>query len=115
MDMTRLLLALHPRRWRETFGDEFAALLDDTRLTPSVLVNVLIHAGRLCARAHRRILLVFVALAWSIGLEVISLRAKLTANVLWAPTQPLRAVALMATVGPWLVLAGSSVVRRRRA
>lgn len=34
MGMIRLLVALYPRKWREAFGAEFAALLEDTRLTP---------------------------------------------------------------------------------
>jgi hypothetical protein len=33
MGMIRLLVALYPRKWRATFGEEFMALLEDTRLT----------------------------------------------------------------------------------
>jgi hypothetical protein len=44
--------------------------------------------------------------------EYLSVRARLTANILWAPT-PARALALAATVGPWLALAGVTVARRR--
>lgn len=32
--MIGLLVALYPRKWRAVFGEEFAALLEDTRLTP---------------------------------------------------------------------------------
>jgi hypothetical protein len=35
MGMIGLLVALYPRRWREEFGGEFAALLEQTRLTPA--------------------------------------------------------------------------------
>jgi hypothetical protein len=34
MGMIRLLVALYPKKWRAEFGEEFAALLEDTRLTP---------------------------------------------------------------------------------
>jgi hypothetical protein len=34
MDLIRMLVALHPKDWRERYGEEFAALLQDTRLTP---------------------------------------------------------------------------------
>ena len=34
MDLIRILVALHPKDWRERYGAEFAALLEDTRLTP---------------------------------------------------------------------------------
>lgn len=35
------LLGLYPREWRERYGDEFAALLEDIGVTPGVVVDVL--------------------------------------------------------------------------
>jgi len=35
------LLGLYPREWRERYGDEFAALLEDIGMTPGVVVDVL--------------------------------------------------------------------------
>ncbi len=114
MGMTRVLLALHPRRWRELYGDEFAALLDDTRLTPAAVADVAVHAAKLHASAHPRLARVCAALAVSAVFEVISARAGLTANILWAPTDPLRALALIATIAPWLALAGGALAHRHR-
>jgi hypothetical protein len=111
--MRRLLVALYPRAWRDTFGDEFAALLDQTRLTPVVIVDVVIHATRLRAKSHRRVLLVAASASWSAGFEYGSVHAGLTANILWAPTDPERALALFATVGPWLALALATIIRRQ--
>src|ERR1035437_2922850 len=54
------------------------------------------------------------SLAISTCLEIVSLRTGITANILWAPTNPIRAIALIATVGPWLALDGGAFYRRRR-
>ncbi len=110
--MIRLLVALYPRKWRESFGEEFAALLEDTRLTPGAVLDVVVHAARLQA-GNRRLALVLASLLWSGCMECLSLRAGLTANILWAPTTLVRALALAATAGPWLVLAAVAVSRRR--
>ena len=40
----RLALRLYPPAWRDRFGAEFGALLDETRATPSVLFDVLVAA-----------------------------------------------------------------------
>ena len=32
--MIRLLVALYPKAWRRAYGEEYAALLEQTRLTP---------------------------------------------------------------------------------
>jgi len=57
------LLGLYPREWRERYGDEFAALLEDIGMTPGVVVDVLTGAfdahlrkrasDRTAARAQR--------------------------------------------------------------
>ncbi len=111
--MIGLLVALYPRKWRASFGEEFAALLEDTRLTPRAVFDVVVHAGKLHAESHRRLTLVLASLLWSGCMEYLSVRARLTANILWAPASPVRALALAATVGPWLALAGIAVARRR--
>jgi hypothetical protein len=112
MGMTRFLLALYPREWRESFGDEFAALLEDTHLDLATTTDVMVQAAKLHVHARRHLLSVFAATVWSAGLEVFSLRAGLTANIMWAPTNVERALALAATVGPWVALAGTELVRR---
>jgi len=114
MGMIGLLVALYPRKWREEFGDEFAALLEDTRLTPRAVFDVAVQAGKLRAESHRRLTLVLVSILWSGGMEYLSVRTHLTANILWAPTTPARALALAATTGPWLALAAVTAARRCR-
>lgn len=114
MGIIRLLVALYPRPWREEFGEEFIALLEDTRLTPGAVANVLAGAARLQAERHQRLLFIVGALLWSACLEVISVRARLTANIAWAPSTPLRALALAATVGPWAWLAAVTLAHRLR-
>ena len=37
---------LYPSRWRSRYGDEFAAVLEESPLTPLLLADVLYHAGR---------------------------------------------------------------------
>jgi hypothetical protein len=112
MGMIRLLVALYPRKWRATFGEEFAALLEDTRLTPRAVLDVAVSAAKLRVSVHRRLALVLASLLWSGCLVYFSVRAHLTANILWAPTTFARALALAATLGPWLGLAGVTVGRR---
>jgi len=112
MGMIRLLVALYPRKWRATFGEEFAALLEDTRLTPRAVFDVVVSAGKLHAASHRRLALVLASLLWSGCMVYLSVRARLTANVLWAPTTPARALALAATMGPWLGFAVVTAARR---
>jgi hypothetical protein len=58
-------------------------------------------------------LAVLALLLWSGSLEYLSVRARLTANILWAPTTPARALALAATTGPWLALAAVTVAHSR--
>jgi hypothetical protein len=112
MGMTRLLVALYPRKWRATFGEEFAALLEDTRLTPGAVFDVVASAAKLHAASHRRLALVVASLLWSGCMVYLSVRARLTANVLWVPSTPARALALAATVAPWLGFAGIIAARR---
>lgn len=112
MGMIRLLVALYPRKWRASFGEEFAALLEDTRLTPGAVFDVVASAGKLHAASRRRLALVLASLLWSGCMEYLSVRARLTANLLWAPSTPARALALAATIGPWLGFAGGIAARR---
>jgi hypothetical protein len=113
MGMIGLLVALYPRKWREEFGEEFAALLEEARLTPRAVVDVVVQAAKLHAESHRRPTAVLASLLWSGCLEYLSVRAGLTANILWAPTTPARALALAATTGPWLALAAVTIAGRR--
>jgi hypothetical protein len=116
MDLIRgVLVAMHPRAWRQRYGEEFRALLDDTTLTPAAVVDILKNCLGLQARARHRALLVVGAVLASVTCEIAALRTGLTANILWAPTNLARALALLGTVGPWLVVTVSIAIRRRAA
>ncbi|WP_322759116.1 hypothetical protein [Frankia sp. Cr2] len=110
--MRRLLLAMHPRRWRARYGEEFAALLDDTGLSVAVILDVLHHAIGLQLRARPLLVRVAAAVCTTAAIEIIAVRTGLTDNILWAPSTALRALALVAALTPGALLA-SPVVRRR--
>ena len=60
------LIALYPRAWRERYGDEFAALLEDAGIGPRTILDVLLGAfdahirqrasARAAARAHNALI-----------------------------------------------------------
>ena len=108
--MIRLLLALYPKAWRRTYGDEFAALLEQTRPTPRVIFDVLAQAAKLHASVHRTRFVVGAAALVSVGVEIVARQTGLSANIVWAPTDLARAVALVFLCAPWAAL----VVRSRR-
>jgi hypothetical protein len=113
--LRRVLVAIHPRDWRQRYGEEFQALLEDTRLTPSAAADVLRHCAALHARTHRRALWVAFAALLSVTCEIAAKRAGLTDNILWAPRNPLRALALTGTTLPWAMALTVSVASSRRA
>jgi hypothetical protein len=116
MDVIRSgLLAMHPRAWRQRYGEEFRALLEDTALTPTAVADILKNCSLLQARAHSRALLVVGAVLASVAGEITALRTGLTANILWAPTNVARALALFGTVGPGVAVIVSIAVRHRAA
>jgi hypothetical protein len=115
MDLIRFLVALHPRDWRERYGREFAALLEDTRLTPAAVGNIACYVAGLRIRAHRGGLLLVAAVVVSAGCDAVASLTGLSANILWPPTTPLRALALLGTLGPWGALLIRARARRRAA
>ena len=117
MGLKRVLVAIYPKKWRDSFGDEFTALMEETPMTPVVVWDVAIHAGKLQVQSHRKATVMVLLLAWSACLEYLSVHAHLTANILWAPTSPERALALVATIGPWIALLIATAIpsTRRRA
>jgi hypothetical protein len=120
-----VLVALHPRDWREWYGAEFAALLEDTQLahtgladtglTPSAIADVAVQATGLRLRAHRARLPLVTAVLVSVTCEVVAQRTGLAANILWLPSDLLRALALLGAVGPWAALIVRTAARRRTA
>jgi hypothetical protein len=98
--MRRVLVGLHPRRWRAEYGEGFAALLDDTPLTARVVVDALRFAAVAHRRERPRAFLALGAVAWFFVAESAAMRAGITVNVLWAPTTPLRGAALALLLVP---------------
>ena len=103
--MIRLLLACYPKAWRRAYGEEYAALLEQTRLTPRVVFDVLAQAAKLYARVHRSRFLVGAAVLVSIGVEVVARSMGLAVNIVWVPHTPAQTVALLALFAPWAALA----------
>ncbi len=102
--MIRMLLALYPKEWRRTYGEEFAALLEQTHFTPRVVLDVLAQACKRRADAHPSGLRMGEAVLVSLAVEVVARAAGLTANILWPPTTPARAAALLVLFAPWVAL-----------
>ncbi|HEY2125811.1 MAG TPA: hypothetical protein VGH77_01355 [Streptosporangiaceae bacterium] len=115
MDLIRLLIALHPRDWRERYGAEFAALLEDTRLTPAAIGDVVIRSAGLRLWAHQGALLLATAVVISAACETVAKQTGLAVNILWLPTDPVHALVLLGAVGPWAALLIRTAVRRRSA
>lgn len=114
MGMRDLLVALHPKPWRERYGEEFRALLDDTDLTPRTLIDVVTHAATQQVRARFTLVLVALAIVASTSVTHLALQAGLTDNILWAPTTPRRALALSASLAPWAGLLVRTYRRHRK-
>ena len=108
--MIRLLLALYPGAWRRTYGEEFGALLEQSHLTPAVVIDVVAQAIKLQTTSHSGGVLVVVAGLMSLCVEIVARASGISANILWPPTAPTRAVALLALLVPWIAL----VVRATR-
>src|ERR1017187_9827297 len=63
--------------------------------------------------ARRSFLSVFATLNVSACFDLVNLRSGLSDNVLWAPTNLERALALAAKVAPWLMISRVAPVRHR--
>lgn len=102
--MRRLLVRLYPRDWRDEFGDGFAALLEESELTPGLVIDCVRGAALAQSRAHRMTAALVGAMVWLAISEVVALRTGLTVNVLWPPSSSARALGLLATLLPPAVL-----------
>jgi len=100
MVLIRALVALHPREWRARYGEEFAALLDDVRLTPAAVSDVLANAARLRIREHRPLAEILAAAIVSVACHLIAHLAGFAPNILWLPHGPAQAVLLLGAVAP---------------
>ncbi len=111
--MRRFLLAMYPRQWRARYGDEFAALLQDTPLTLVAIIDVLRHAAGFRLQCRPRLAQICGSVLVTAALEVAAVRAGLMLDdILWAPNTPLRALTLAAVLTPTALVAGSAATRR---
>jgi hypothetical protein len=94
------LVRLYPRTWRRRYGAGLEALLDEMPASPAVVLDVVRGAARAHVRQRRSAAVWLVAAVATVMAEVLSLRAGVTVNVLWAPTDPVRALFLVLTLAP---------------
>jgi hypothetical protein len=113
----RGLVRLYPRSWRRRYGAGLEALLDEMRPSPAVVLDVVRGAAGAHVQQRRSAAIWLAAAMATVMAEALSLRAGVTVNVLWAPTDPARALFLVLTLAPaatalWLtVRLGRSPVR----
>src|SRR5215475_6111245 len=97
------LLSLYPKVWLDQYGDEYAALLEDTGLSFAVVFDILKAVFLLRLRLHIKGLYIASGAVFAVASSVACLKLGLTANVLfWAPTNFYRAVGLAITLAPVL-------------
>jgi hypothetical protein len=111
--LIRVLLRLHPKRWRAEYGDEYRDLLESAPLTRAVVLDVLRTAARLQFDARLTLLRLLGALAVSALAELAAGLGNLSDNILWLPISPLKAALLAAAIAPWVV-AVMAIRRDRR-
>lgn len=102
--MIALLLALHPKAWRERYGEEFRELLETQPLSAFVVLNVLGNAARQHARIHHVALRLILAIAVSAVVERFAVTRGFSDNILWSPDSWARALLLVVLVLPWVPL-----------
>ena len=107
--LQQILLAFYPRSWRDRYGEEYCALLEDTGMSPWVAFDVARSALSLRLREHVRILSAIVVLGQYVFSLWLCVHLHITDNMLWPPTTFLRAVGLGATYAPLLYLIWMSI------
>src|SRR5690606_28617362 len=86
------LVRLYPRAWRRRYGAGLEALLDEMPASPAVVLDVVRGAAGAHVRQRRSAAIWLVAAVATVIAEILSLRAGVTANLVWAPTDPERAL-----------------------
>ncbi len=112
MGLIGALVAIHPKAWRDRYGDEFTALLEDTPLSPRVVADVLASAARLRAVHHRQGLSILATLFVSLGSAAVAHATVPVPNLVWLPRSVPSALLLLGVLGPWFVL-GTALIARR--
>lgn len=104
--MQAWLISLYPKEWRKQYGDEYAALLDDVGLSPQVVLDTIKAAFLANCNYYQKIIASSIAIVLYVVSGCFCLRFGLTDNwPFWAPTRPDRAIGLIITLTPLLVMA----------
>lgn len=107
--MRHVLLTLYPRSWRNRYGEEYQALLEDTGLNLWIILDVAKSALKLRLQEHARALVVMVVLVeWMFSLWL-CVHLRITDNMLWPPTTFLRTAGLCITYAPLLYIISTYV------
>jgi hypothetical protein len=109
------LVRLYPKAWRRRYGAGLEALLAEMPATPAVVLDVVRGAAGTHVRQRRSAVVWFVAAVATAAAEALSLRAGVTANVVWPPTDPVRALLLLMTLMPVTAALRLTVPRARVA
>lgn len=112
--MRQALLALYPRSWRDQYGEEYCALLEDMGISPYVVFDVVRSALMLRLREHARILVTIVVLGQYTFSLWFCVHLRITDNMLWLPTTFLKAAGLGITYAPllyavWMYVRGTKL------
>lgn len=109
------LVRLYPRAWRRRYGAGLEALLDEMPATPAVVLDVVRGAAGAHVRQRRSAAVWCAAAVVTAAAEALSLRAGVTANLVWPPTDPVRALFLLVTLAPVATALRLTVPRARAA
>jgi hypothetical protein len=109
--MIRWLLRLYPKRWRQRYGDEYHALLEDLDLGPRTIVGVAAHAARVHAQVRRTGLIQLAGIATFAAAERFAVSGGYGDNILWLPGS-IRSLGLLLIAITGFGVAAAPVVRR---
>jgi hypothetical protein len=83
--MSYILLWLYPKAWRQTYGDEFIALLDDLGWPLSGVLDAIRQGFRERIATHTLGVVRLVAGTYFAIIEYIAVRNNITRNMFWLP------------------------------
>ena len=94
------LLALYPKAWREQYEEEYRALLQEMDKTPKIIGDVMKNALKMQSELIKRLIAILASMVWYNIVLSYALTHDLTANMIWAPTNPGRTIVLLAGLAP---------------
>ncbi len=102
--MIGLVIRLYPRAWRERYGEEFRALVEETGLDARSILDIAVHALIARVHAHRVGLAQVAALTVFVLADAAAVRGGYSDNMFWLPRGP-GSAALLAVVAGALAVA----------